>query len=129
MPMAESHCPICYTELEVRDVAPCFDCGDEPRELKELANGEHTYAEVLAFGIPLVLCDFCDADFSSYDPTYFNRPLGSTLGLREFVFIRQIADPAPTKDKYCPTCERRLAFLRFLFAVRAAGSVEPDRTT
>ena len=127
--MAESYCRVCYSELEVRDVAPCFDCGDDPRELEELANGTHTYAEVLAFGVPIVLCDFCDADFSSYDPAYFNRASGTTLGLREFVFIRQVADPAPAKDKYCPTCHRRLAFLRFLAAVRATGSAETDERT
>jgi hypothetical protein len=57
--MAESHCPICASELEIRDVAPCFDCGWDPGELEHLADGKHTYAEVLAFGIPIVVCNFC----------------------------------------------------------------------
>ena len=116
--MAESYCPVCYSELEVRDVAPCFDCGDDPRELEELANGTHTYAEVLAFGVPIVLCDFCDADFSSYDPAYFNRASGTTLGLREFVFIRQVADPAPAKTS---TAQRATGVSRFFgFSLRCA---------
>jgi hypothetical protein len=33
-------------------------------------------------------------------------------------FVRDVLDPQPTKDKYCPSCERRLAFLWFLAQVR-----------
>jgi hypothetical protein len=124
--MAESHCPICHTKLEGRDVAPCFDCGDDPRELDDLANGKHTYSEVLAFGVPLVVCNVCEADFASYDQAYFNRPREARQGLGEFVFVRQLLHPVPAKDKYCPACSRRLAFLRFLAAVRATGSPGGD---
>ena len=123
--MTESHCPICYTELEVRDVAPCFDCGDKPQALEDLATGKYTYTEVLAFGVPLVVCDYCKVDFTSYDPAYFNRPRGTKLGLGQFVFARQVTNPSPAKDKHCPVCCRRLAFLRFLATVRAKGSDAP----
>ena len=126
--MAESHCPICYAELEVREVAPCWDCGHDAKELQDLAAGRHTYSEVLAFGVPLVVCNFCEVDFTSYDSDYFNRPLGTKQGLGEFVFIREIADPAPAEDKYCPACSRRLSFLKFLAAVRATGSTGGDGT-
>jgi hypothetical protein len=120
--MSDSHCPICYAELEVRDVAPCFDCGAVPEELDHLAKGQHTYIEVLAFGVPIVLCNFCLVDFSSYDPAYVNRPPRTKLGLGEFVEVRAITDPSPGKDKFCPVCRRRLAFLRFLAKIRASGS-------
>ena len=119
--MRESHCPVCATALEVRDVAPCFECGADAGELEELAAGEHTYAELLALGEPLVLCDFCQADFTSYDPAYFNRPRGTKLGLGEFQFVRELRDPAPGKDKFCPRCNHRLAFLRFLVGVRSGA--------
>ena len=87
--MAESHCPICAAELEIRDVAPCFDCGWDPGELEHLAEGKHTYTEVLAFGIPIVVRNFCLVDFSSYDPAFFNRPARTKLGLGEFVRYAQ----------------------------------------
>ena len=51
-------------------MAPCFDCGWDPGELEHLADGKPTYTEVLAFGIPIVVCNFCLVDFSSYDPAY-----------------------------------------------------------
>lgn len=69
-------------ELEVREVAPCFDCGHDPHEPDQLANGE--------------------VDFASYDPAYFGRPQGAKRGPFEFVFVRQITDPSPGKDKYRP---------------------------
>jgi hypothetical protein len=109
--MSESHCPICFAELEVRDVAPCFDCGSDPTELDHLAEGKHTYTEVPAFGIPIVVCSFCLVDFSSYDPAFFNRPPRTKLGLGEFVGVRAITNPSRGKDKLCPVCRRRLACL------------------
>lgn len=127
--MSESHCPICHSELEVRDVAPCFDCGWDPTELDHLAEGKHTYTEVLAFGVPIVLCNFCLVDFSSYDPAFFNRPLRTKLGLGELVEVRAITNPSQGKDKFCPACRQRLAFLRFLTKVRASGLDGVDRTT
>ena len=119
--MSESHCPLCYTLLETREVAPCYDCGHDPDELRQLAAGEHDYAEVEVLGARTVLCDFCQADFSSYDPTYFGRPLGTPVG-REMQLVRVIRDPQPGVDKFCPTCQRRLAFLRFVAQARAVAA-------
>lgn len=127
--MSESHCPICYEALEVRDVAPCFDCGWDPLELDHLEERKHTYTEVLAFRVPIVLCDFCLVDFSSYDPAFFNRPPRTKLGLGEFVEVRALANPSRANDKFCPACRRRLAFLRFLAKVRAAGSEDGGAAT
>ena len=120
--MAESYCPICHSSLETREVAPCYDCGHDPTELQHLAEGRHTYAEMRAFGIAIVLCDFCRADFSSYDPTYFGRQKGTRLA-REVIFVRDEQNLQPSKDKYCPTCGRRLAFLRFLEKVRTLATM------
>jgi hypothetical protein len=127
--MAESHRPICAAELEIRDVAPCFDCGWDLGELEHLAEGKHTYTEVLAFGIPIVVCNFCLVDFSSYDPAFFNRPARTKLGLGEFVEVRAITNPSQGKDKFCPVCRRRLAFLKFVAKVRASGSDGVDGAT
>jgi hypothetical protein len=127
--MTESHCPICYGWLEVREVAPCFDCGAIPNEMEQLLGGKHTYSEVLVFNVPIVLCDFCQVDLSSYDPEYFNRPRGTKLGLDELTFVREVRNAAPAKDKFCPTCRRRLAFfdfsLKFALARKMYGSGTP----
>ncbi|MBK7976177.1 MAG: hypothetical protein IPK07_23855 [Deltaproteobacteria bacterium] len=37
--MQETHGPLCFAALEVRDVAPCADCGHDPAELAHLARG------------------------------------------------------------------------------------------
>jgi hypothetical protein len=92
--MSESHCPICFTALVTREVAPCYDCGHDPDELRQLA---------------------------SYDPTYFGRPLGAPVG-RDMQLVRAIRDPRPTIDKFCPACERRLAFLRFVKQARTVAA-------
>jgi ribosomal protein L37AE/L43A len=117
--MAESNCPVCYTALEAREVAPCWDCGADPRELDHLRSGQHTYDEVEMLGAPIVLCNFCQVDFTSYDPTYFGRPLGRSLGLPTNL-IRPVRKPRVEHDKVCPQCKRRLAFLRYVIQVRGA---------
>ena len=112
--MQATHCPICYTALESREVAPCWDCGHRPNELAECAAGEHTYHEFRAFAsLPLILCDFCDADFGSYYASYFG---GSASGLVGEVLelVREVApDSQPHHDKFCSECEHRLSFLEF----------------
>ncbi len=118
--MAEPSCPICYAPLEVRDVAPCYDCGWVPAELKHLAQGIHTYDEVQVFGETIVLCNFCQVDFWNYKPFYFNRDRDVQPG-KDMLYRHTVPNPQPAKDKYCPECGHRLAFLRFLASVRAAG--------
>ncbi len=117
------NCPICFTPMTVRDVAPCHDCGAFPQELEHLAQGIHVYREYEVLGHPLILCNFCDVDFGSYDPTYFGRLPRERVYLPSFQYLRDIENPSPGKDHYCPTCNRRRAFLEWLAAVRAeAGS-------
>jgi hypothetical protein len=117
-------CPICYSGLEARPVAPCYDCGHSERELVELAAREHTYHEFRAFGQhSLTLCDFCDADFGSYYPSYFGLPdRGRVIG--EVLQLVRAIDPSPFPiiDGYCEECQHRLAFLEFLAAVRQQHS-------
>jgi hypothetical protein len=120
--MSESHCPICDAELETREVAPCYDCGHDPEELVHLAEGRHTYDEIEALGVRAVLRDFCQSDFSSYDPTYFARPAGTPIGRTHFQFIRTVRDPRAGVDKFCPQCQHRLAFLFFVQQARAVAA-------
>jgi hypothetical protein len=121
--MQETHCPICYGPLEIREVAPCDECGGDPKELEQLEEGYHTYSEYEIFtGLHLTLCNFCDVDFSSYDPTYFGLPKGTRIGIDKMHFIRQVHNPTKGKDKYCPECGHRLSFLVFLNRAREQNS-------
>jgi len=81
--------------------------------LEECRTGHHTYAEYEVFpGVAAVLCNFCDVDFGSYDPTVFGLPNGTKIGSERMHLIR-VVKPEIGKDKYCPTCQHRLAFLTF----------------
>jgi hypothetical protein len=115
-----THCPICHELLEVRDVAPCMECGCEPSEIEEAKAGEHSYAEFRIFGaLSLVLCNFCQADFSSYDPTYFGLPRGTSVGMERGWQLVRVVQPFIAKGKCCPQCRHRLPFLEFVVAARA----------
>ena len=37
--MAESHCPICSGPLEIREVAPCYDCGQRAAHIRSRFGG------------------------------------------------------------------------------------------
>jgi hypothetical protein len=42
-----------------------MECGHDPAEIEQARAGKHTYAEYRIFGdLSLVLCNFCDVDFS-----------------------------------------------------------------
>lgn len=117
--MQETHCLLCYAELETRDVAPCAECGSDPQELEHFAAGKHGYAEYEVFPrLRLILCDFCAVDFSSCDPAFFGLPPQTRLGLGHMSLMRCIENPTITKDKCCPNCGFRLPFLRFVHEAR-----------
>lgn len=120
--MQETHCPICFAALETRQVAPCWDCGADPAELIHLAEGIHSYAEFLILDTPIVLCNFCKVDFNSYHAEYFGQTRRLRLG-HDLTFVRDVTNPQAAKDKYCPSCRRRLAFLRFVTSIRERGDV------
>ena len=122
--MKVTHCPICYEPLAVLEVGPCMECGSNPREIEDVRAGKHTYAEYRIFGkLSLVLCNICQADFSSYDPTYFGLPHGRRVGLenRRWEFVRDV-QPVITKDKCCVKCGYRLPFLEFIVRARELNS-------
>ena len=75
--MSTDYCPLCHTRLEVRKVAPCVDCGHLEEEIDHALNGQHTYAEMRVFGeLNIILCNFCQVDFGSYDPQFFDPQTG-----------------------------------------------------
>ncbi|PWF24917.1 hypothetical protein [Corticimicrobacter populi] len=106
-----SHCPLCSGELQKIQVAPCFDCGHAPGEIKEFKRGEHTYNVWELWGHELVLCDFCDADFDSYHNAYWGLPPHAQAHNFPLNRVRELARPRLAEDLYCDTCKHRLAFI------------------
>ena len=104
--MSAEQCPICFSRLEAREVAPCMDCGHDLQELQHFAEARHTYAEYRIFeSLSLVLCSFCRIDFGSYDPTYFGLPASARIGFERMSFV---CDVVP------PPCSRRSPLLMSL---------------
>jgi hypothetical protein len=96
-----------------------MDCGHRPEEIEHALAGIHSFAEMRIFDeLTLILCDFCQVDFSSYDPTYFGLEAGSRMGYRRMQFVRDVEERFIRKAKYCPECDRVLPFLQFLEKAR-----------
>ena len=105
----------------MREVAPCYDCSHDPDELKDFANGVHEYDIYEILGNRLVLCDFCSADFDSYDHDFLGFPeeLANNYPLE---YVSKLEDPRLDQDSCCTRCDRRLAFLIVLKHIRDTNS-------
>jgi hypothetical protein len=116
-------CPICYSPLEVRDVTLCTICGGWPTtiELFDPAEVYHEYR--LPTGQTIVLCERCQLEeFMTLGGWGHRLGLGkSGLPINELQLVRQIAMPVYCKDKYCPTCDLRLAFLKVVAQLTKDG--------
>ena len=104
----------------MREVAPCDECGGTATEVEHFLAGGHTYAEYEVFpGLALVLCNFCQVDFSSFDPEYFGLPRKTRVGLLGSMrFLRDVHPAQTDRDKFCEQCGHRLRFLRFVSNAR-----------
>lgn len=117
--MKKEQCPICYTELEAIECAPCHDCGHLELELKHFKEDLHKYTIYEVYkGLKLQLCDFCDVDFGSYKSAYLGFKDNRRIGYEHFAFVSEVESPALEKDKFCPECQQRLKFLNFLRDLR-----------
>lgn len=123
-------CPICFSELEIRDCAPCDDCGwNVPTEIEHLNEKLHTYITYEVYqGLQLTLCNFCAVDFTSYKSEYFGLKKDKRLILSDFTFVSQIEYPELVKDKFCPDCSARLKFLKFVSEIRRINEMLDTQT-
>ena len=111
----ETNCPLCSRALDVRKVAPCFDCGHSEDALIDLEVGFHDYHTYSVFDREVVLCDRCAEGFDSYRPEYF----GADAQDYEVVRGRRLMAPKAQLDGVCGHCRHRVAFVEFLIAARA----------
>lgn len=103
----------------MREVAPCDECGGSPDEIQHFMSGKHRYAEYEVFAsLTVTLCNFCDVDFGSFDPTFFGLPRNARIGYQYMRLIQPVREPPLGRDKFCPSCNLRLSFLRFVNQAR-----------
>lgn len=101
-------CPVCFAELEVRRVQPCFVCGGWPEIAPSKPEHHFTIRED---GTPITLCNIC----------FLEEVLSGPGDLRARIKIskdRDLVDapvqPSPEWDKFCPACHCRLALLEIM---------------
>lgn len=107
-------CPVCYSELEIRDCTPCDLCGGNPEEVEHLYNKLHVYCIYEFKGSKLTLCNFCSVDLNSYKPEYFGLNAGEEISYRRLNFLKEIGNPKTVRDKFCSECQKRLSLLHFI---------------
>lgn len=108
-------CPECGFEMEQIQCAPCYDCGSLPEELTHFHEKEHEYNWYEVFGQEVILCDFCDVDFGSYNPSHFS--LSRTISYsRDLKFLALVKEPKIEPDFHCDVCRHRLKFINFRVA-------------
>lgn len=66
-------CGQCGSPMNMREIAPCIDCGGDPKEVEHLKSGLHSYSKHELFNGETI-CDFCEADLPSTDPTFWGFP-------------------------------------------------------
>jgi hypothetical protein len=112
-------CPVCFGPLEVRTVTPCDICGDwrvKPEE--ELLEGASFAQCRLPDGQILTLCSGCLLEDFTVPGGLGNRlnlpPAPQHALHTHLTLVRTIEHPELGKDKFCPACNLRLAFLKII---------------
>lgn len=101
-------CPVCFGDLEVREVQACYVCGGWP---DVRSSEQHRHFTIREDGNEIALCDFC----------WLEEVLSDQGDLKQRLRIKGEHDlvvapdqPSPTTDKFCPACNRRLALLKIM---------------
>lgn len=111
--MSDLQCPICFTPLEVRDGMPCYICGGWAEIVKRLDPQARFHAWRLPTGKKLILCHACELEEFMIPGGWGNR-LGLSqhrLPINDLQPLPYDQPPTIGKDKFCPQCNLRLAFL------------------
>lgn len=109
--MGRSQCPICYSPLEVRDVTPCFICGGWPEIVARFDPAIGFTEARLPSGQSLVLCRGCRLeDFMVPGGWGYRLVPDEKLPVNALRWVRDVEEPRLGCDKFCTTCNLRLAF-------------------
>lgn len=114
-------CPVCFCELEVREIEPCYVCGGWPNIPP---SKPYRHFVIRDDGSPITLCNIC----------WLEELLGDQGDIKQRLKIKDEYDlvvvsdpPSPKADKYCPACNRRLALLKIMAHRLSDRELEPWR--
>jgi len=102
--------------LEVRDVTPCVICGGWPERVEQFTPSANFVEWRLPSGQILDLCQACELE-EFMVPGGWGCRLGldaTRLPINTLTVIRNLPQPTIAKDKFCPQCNLRLAFLEIV---------------
>jgi hypothetical protein len=107
-----SQCPVCYTPLEVREVTPCLICGGWAEAVARF-DPDAPFSEFrLPRGRSLVLCNGCEVEeFMVPGGWGYRLAPAEKFPVNVLQRVRPLQTPHLGRDKFCPTCNLRLAFL------------------
>ncbi len=109
-------CGQCGEQMMMREVSACLDCGGLQGDLAEFKNKKRTFFTVGMLDKE-VLCDYCLADISHYDPPYYGFPSGFdwTQGLKNSS-VSVTDDPGIKSEWACSNsrCENTLRRQEFI---------------
>lgn len=104
--MSHKQCPVCFGELEVRPVQPCFVCGGWTKI--EPSKPEHYFA-IRDDGTPLTLCDICWLEEILSD----RGDLKERLRIKSDLDLVFVSDrPPPLLDKFVRPASIASRFLK-----------------
>lgn len=119
-------CGQCGEQMMLREVSACLDCGGLQGDLAEFKSKKRTFFKVGMLDQE-VICDFCLADISHYDPPYYGFPEGFnwTQGLKNSSMEAQ-PEAAPKKEWACSNskCENTLRRQEFITKNASRNKVE-----
>ena len=130
--MKNTNCPLCFNELTVIETTPCISCGDSEENIEILKqdineNFIHdsvVYSNYRAFGeLEIIMCSLCTLDFICMNPEFLGLPKDKKIWPSCFQFLNVIEGPKIEKDKFCSSCNMRLAYLLFVKQMRELNSV------
>ncbi len=101
-------CPVCFGDLEIREVQPCYVCGGWPNVSPSKPDRHFTIRDDESL---LTLCNFC----------WLEEVLSDQGDLKQRLRIKGEQDlvaapdrPPPKTDKFCAACNCRLALLKIM---------------
>ncbi len=108
-----------------------MECGTLPDQVELLRQDiaeryAHDSVEYCTYRVfdtfELTLCDSCAIGIGSYRPEYFGLAGNRRLGFEELDLLKRITAPSLGKDKYCPECKKRVAFIDVVLKVRECNA-------
>jgi len=113
--MAVPQCPRCYSPLETRDVTPCDLCGGWPESTARF-DATAIYTEHrLPSGHLIVLCKACELEeFMVPGGWGYQLIPDEKLPINALQPVRLVESPSIQRDKFCPACNLRLAFVKII---------------